>query len=494
MVAEARLLEQLDRDLERLADNCEANPLPDMDWTRKQQAFRDLVRTAGPEVAGRLFRAGNQVGKTIIGAALTIEAALAGGRGWKGWVVCTSWSQAVSVMEKVWELLPKGAITDRSHQRYNAEDGWGKDNPTITFRNGAVLRFKTTNQGPKALASGTIHWVWIDEPTQESCYRELCKRVRKHRGTVIITLTPVNLPCEWLRKLVDKASVREVHARLDADALTFVGTGQRMTLADGTPMDDDWIATERFNTPDAFVGVVCDGEWECRAEGVFFRTFDPAAHVRSAITWGPRTKRAWTLGIDYASADREFGQVAILSEVGTVPRADEKGATRWTDHYVHVRDEVFMPGSATLEEFAAAVLAMLARNGLTWAHLSKVYGDLPTRSRFDVKSNILFQREIAKQLRVPQRALKPTALGAKEGKRSSGSRDIGCRWIYRMLAQKRLLVHARCVELIKCFQLWDYSLDHPRKDGIDALRYGLRDAIFPFGGAVETYTIRNGRG
>jgi phage terminase large subunit-like protein len=466
----------------RLVAWCEDNPLEDMDWTRKQSEFRELVRVTGPEISAILFRAGNQIGKTIVGAALTIDACLSGGRGFEAWVVCTSWSQSVAIMTKVWSLVPKGQVVGA---RFRAKDGFGKDNPVLQFRNGAIMRFRTTGQGPEAFAGATIHWAWIDEPTGESIYRELQKRVRKNRGRIIITLTPVNLPCEWLRKLVEKGTIREVHAKLDADALTFVGSGRRMTLADGTPMDDAWISTERFNTPEAFVPVVCDGEWETRLEGVFFTVYDPAIHRGPVPRWAPSVKRYYALGIDYAAADREFGQVAILAEVGE--KAGVRGIRKTGDYSVYVHDEVFMSGASSLEEFADAVVNMIGRNGLRWESLGKVYGDLPTRSRFELKSNILLQRQIARVLQRPYAAVKPPIWGAKEGRRDKVVVDNGCRWLYALMAQRRFLLSPKCVELSKCLQQWDRTNDHPRKDGIDALRYALRDAIFPFGtGQTDT--------
>lgn len=467
---------------------CETNPLEDMDWTRRQAEFRELVRVAGPATAACLFRAGNQIGKTIVGAALTIEACLRGGHGFEAWVVCTSWSQSVAIMGKVWSLVPKSQVKGA---RYRSKDGFGKDNPVLEFRNGAVIRFRTTGQGPEAFAGATIHWAWIDEPTGEAIYRELQKRVRKHRGRIIITLTPVNLPCEWLRKLVEKGTVREVHARLDADALTFVGSGRRMTLADGTPMDDDWIATERFNTPDSYVPVVIDGEWDTRVEGVFFTNFNPAVHRGPVPRWSSSVRRYFSVGIDYAAADREFGQVAILVEVGE--KANIKGIRKTGDYVVYVHDEVFMSGASSLEEFADRIVDMLSRNGLRWESLRKVYGDLPTRSRFEVKSNILLQRQIARVLQRPYAAVKPEIWGAKEGRRDTTVVDNGLRWLYALIAQRRFLISPKCIELQKCFEQWDRSNDHPRKDGIDALRYALRDAIFPFGSgqsAPETYTVQ----
>lgn len=458
------------------------HPLDWMDWTRRQWQFLELLEA---ELCA-LFRAGNQVGKTIVGAGSTIAACLgydiATGRARpvpiEAWVVCTSWSQAVAIMSKVWALVPKDALAPGT--RFNLRTGFGKDTPAIVFRNGSVLRFKTTGQGAEALAGATVDWVWIDEPTDLDIFRELQKRVLRRRGKLILTLTPVNRPCEWLHELVEAGVIREVHAPMDADSLTFRKSGQRMRLLDDTPMDDAWIAEQRRITPSMFVPVVIDGEWETRPEGVFFTCFEEAKHVSALVRFrgNDKVKLRWYLGIDYAAADREFGQVAVLCRVMDSPRA----GTNEHDYWVYVVDEVVMNGVADSEEFAEELVGMLARQGIGWHDISLAHGDNPVTSRWEEKSNLNTMKAVAGRLRIPQKALRPRILNAKDGVRSSGSRDTGCRWLYSHLAKGRVMIHPRCTHLIKGMLTWDFGRDHTHCDVIDALRYALKRVVFPHGG------------
>ena len=482
-------LGDLEQALLTFAEHVDTHPLEWIDWTHKQWAFLDLV--SGCPLS--LFRAGNQVGKTMVGAALTIARCLGydlktGARltvPIEAWVVCTSWAQAVAIMGKVWSLVPKDTLA--RGQTYHPRRGFGKDNPALVFANGSVLRFRTTNQGAEALAGATIDWVWIDEPTDLDIFRELQKRIMRRNGKLIITLTPINRPCEWMHEMVDAAVIREVHAKLDAQALTFRNTNQRMRLADDTPMSDAWIEEMRRVTPPMFVPVVLDGEWETRPQGVFFKNFDPVRHVVGTVKFrqaeGSRIR--WYLGIDYAAADRDFGQVAVLSCVLQAPRK-----TGGHDVFVHVVDEVVMGGTATTDEFVDELLVMLARNGKQWRDLSAVYGDNPVSSRWEQKDNFRTLAAIAQRLRLSKDAILPRILNAKDGPRSSTLMDTGCRFIYELLAMRRLVVHPRCRTLIQGLEQWDYDPKHKFKDVVDGLRYSLKAVIFPYGSNSRQAVVR----
>ena len=475
-------LDAMERAMLGAVEHSEGHPLDWIDWTIRQAEYVALTSWC----AYSLFRAGNQVGKTYVGAALTIWACLGYHPGGaltrppiEAWVVCTSWSQAVAIMATVWDLCPKDVLAPG--QTFDRRRGFGKDNPALVFANGSIIRFRTTNQGAGALAGSTVDWIWIDEPTDEAIYRELQKRVMRRAGRLIITLTPVNRDCSWLAEMVTRGAIREVHARLDTAALTFSGSGELMTLLDGTPMDAAWIAEQRRVTPPLWVPVVLDGEWDAGVQGVFFANFDPAVHVSAAVRLrAPATaKLRWMLGIDYAAADRDYGQCAILCRVLEVPRANGGGVDCW----IYVVDEVVLGGAADSDEFAAELAAMLDRQGIQWSQIAYVHGDNPVASRWEEKSNVNTMRSMAQRLRVPQKALKPRILNAKDGVRSSGSLTHGCRYVYAALAKRRLMIHPRCTHLTKGLQTWDFTIDHPYKDVIDALRYALKRLIFPGGGS-----------
>jgi phage terminase large subunit-like protein len=472
------------RDLEALRSRIEAAPLEHIRWTPPQNTW---LTSPAPR---KLLRAGNQLGKTWSAMAEVIYRATGTHPHYAThkppveiWVVCTSWSQSVAIMRKFWDLVPRDVIRPT---RFDPRNGFGKDNPAVVFLNGSVVRFRTTNQGPEALAGATIHYVAVDEPCDEDIYRELDRRVLRNAGSIGITLTPINRPCGWLRELVEAGSIEEVHATLTVDNLTPTGASGPLRLLDGTPMDQDWIDLQRRLTPPSYAPVVLDGEWETRPFGVFFSCFDRARHINGAVRLDPaRGAIKWVLGIDYAAADRQYGQVGVLSQVQSY--ADDKGRRQ---ELIYVVDHAAMPGVASSEQFASEVASMLTRNGLRWRELASVYGDNPIATRWVEKSNLNTSRAMARELSIPLSALTPRILSAKDGSPSAGAMDTGCRYIYEGLAAGRIILHPRCEVLATGFEQWDYTRDHPLKDILDAFRYSLKDFIFRYGSGHSGTVVR----
>lgn len=462
----------------RVQARVENNPLRWVRWTKPQRLFHQL------QAKRKLFRAGNQIGKSWAGLAEAI---------WIGakchpyqaprpgpleiWIVCTSWSQSVAIMRKFHDLCPPEYIDARASSNFSFRNGYGKDNPAVIFLDGTVYRFRTTNQGPTALQGATIDHVHIDEPTDIDIYRELDRRVMRTGGTISITATPVNRDCTWLREMVEQGKIEEVHARMEAANFIPEGANDPLYLLDGTPMDQAWIDEQRRNTPAIFAPVVLDGEWDMRPEGVVFEKFDKGRHVSATARLNPqRGPVRWALGIDYSAADRDFGQVAVLAQVQQ--QTDEHGRKH---EAVLVVDSVVMPGIATNTQFADRVLDMLERQGLRWRDVYRVHGDNPVRSRFGIKSNIETMRAIAKRLGVAARSLQPRVRKAKDQTASAGTVTAGVRYLHVAMVERRFAIHPRNKLLIEAFETWDFDPKHPAKDRIDALRYALKPWIFPYG-------------
>jgi hypothetical protein len=233
--------------------------------------------------------------------------------------------------------------------------------------------------------------------------------------------------------------------------------------------------------PASWAGITLDGLWEMRPQGAWFAPiWSAASHVSdSAMLDG---ESYWHLGIDYASADRPQGLVAVLVRVEPT-RGD---AGRQSESII-VEDLVSLPGSATVTMFAVEIVKMLKRNGLQWRNLRTVYGDNPVQGRHEYKGNYDLTRRLALELQVAQTGISPRILGAKE-RMSGGSRDTGCRYLYEAMASQRLVVRSRCKVLIEAIESWDYTAQHPAKDRIDALRYALKDYIFPSGRQFASVT------
>lgn len=380
------------------------------------------------------------------------------------WVVCASWSQSVEIQRKFWEICDRDELDERTE--FDEVKGFKGKHPTVRYKNGSIVRFKTTRQGGLNLASATIHVVLIDEPTQQRVFEELRKRVARTNGVVIMTLTPINGPVDYLRELVAKGQISDHHYPLRPEYLVPVGAKSPLRLQDGTPMDAAWCERLRAETLEMEVPVIVDGEWEVRVVGRVFTKFDPrpnGAHITSAV---PAADLKICVGIDHGQKD--FKQCAVLVGV------DLAG-----DHpKVHVLDEYVGEGDTVPEQDARGILAMLRRWNLSWTDVNHARGDKPydgagKRLRVIRKSNTDLAGALRRELGLEYgQRLKPPILQAKTGDGGGrGSIDRGCTWLHRaMLRPGHFTVHPRCARLIEALEKWDYT-DSDYKDPIDALRY-----------------------
>ena len=455
-------------------------PLDYMRWLVPQERWLQMQ-------GDKLYRAGNQaLGKSTAGLAEVIWACLGTHPHYATKappvqvIVCSlNQSQSISIQSKCHDLIPQGVLADDCE--YNPKTGYGANRPLTRFANGSTIRWVTDDQGPRSVAGATVDLVLIDEPCSPEMMRELRKRVLVKAGRIVMTLTPINGPVQHIQAAVEAGHMPEVHAPLTVENLVHVDTGELRTLEDGTICDEQWIASMWAKEPASWAGITLDGLWEMRPQGAWFAPiWSAASHVSdSAMLDG---ESYWHLGIDYASADRPQGLVAVLVRVEPT-RGD---AGRQSESII-VEDLVSLPGSATVTMFATEIVRMLKRNGLQWRSLRSVYGDNPVQGRHEYKGNYDLTRRLALEMQVAQTGISPRILGAKE-KMSGGSRDTGCRYLYEALASQRLVIRSRCKVLIEAIESWDYTAQHPAKDRIDALRYALKDYIFPAGRQFASVT------
>jgi hypothetical protein len=453
------------------------HPLRFMRWTPPQQAF------LADDSRFKILCLGQQLGgKTTVGLADTIWRCLGShpyihlpprpvGRPFQAWIVCYSEAQSLQIQAKLWALLPKDQLHPATVYKGLSGGFMGK-HTSVTFKNGATIFFKTTKQGPQALASGTVDHVQVDEPTAEECWQELKGRVRRTNGTISATLTPINAPTEYLREEVDKGILSYHQFPLTQQNATPQGSQQPLALEDGTLITDEWIAGMRAETPEAVRDTVLDGRWEERGVDRYFDCFVQrqglaSSHVSEKV---PTGKFQLCLGIDHG--DRPGKQIALLIAVQEI---DSRYVRVWVlDEYV---DDT---GQAQPEQDAQGILDMLGRWGWGWENLDFAMGDrvhLPKSDRR--KSNRDLTQHLCDLLRV--RSLKPRIFTAKRGEgRGKGSVGVGARWLYLAMARPGAFsVQPRCKRFIEACNAWKGpGPDSPEKDPIDAARYGLDKYIF----------------
>jgi len=454
--------------LEELAAQVEADPAAWMAWLPGQHAFlSDPSRV-------RLFRAGNQsLGKTTAGLS-EVHFRCLGAHPFQrvaeppieAWILCASWSQSLAIQAKYHAIAQAHLIAET---RFDPVNGYHANRPTARYRNGSIVRFKTTQQSGLDLAGATIDVALFDEPpASPRIFEEVRKRLIRGKGggCLLLCLTPINAPTDWLKELVEEGQITDIHRPLTAKELIPVGETEPLRLPSGQPMDQDWIDDLRANTLPYAVPVVVDGEWEQRVAGRVFVAWDPTTMLIDQ----PPHAGTWKvcLGLDHGSK--------IGKQIGLLVFIDDSG-----DHdRLYVADEFVGVENGTTSDDAAGVLAMLRRNGISWKQLDYAWGDrLYLRGVVDRKSNIDFMREASRLMGIPHRQLSPMLKTVKRGKgRGRGSVDAGCRYLHQaMIRPGHFFIHPRCERLIESIDRWAYR-DDDWKDPIDALRYACQHQIF----------------
>ncbi len=484
-------LRSVRRQARRLKAAVDRRPLDQIRWLPSQFLWLSSTHPV------KLYRAGNQhLGKTTAGLGEVIYRCLGHHpfihvpkRPIEAWIICASWKQSLAIQKKLWDLLPKDLIEPAT--RFHPVNGFHANEPTVMFLNGSIIRFRTTNQGVLDLSSATIDVALFDEPPRSPrVFGEILKRVSKAGdGVVLLTLTPVNAPTDWLKALTVPSNeapnrppmVADFHARLTAENMIPVGSSTPIRLKDGTPCGQAWVDDEILNTLPHEVPVICHGEWDMRLEGPLFKAYrdsGPASHVSAELPEDVMLELRFST--DHGSGS-SFDEVALLVAV-------DHSAGGMHPH-VYVIDEYVSDEESTSEEDAAGFLAMLLRNGIEWWELDKAYGDRLYQSitdrRTTKKTNQRIMAAITAILaeRVGEEdpgweTLKPQIDTVKRGSgRGRGSVHEGCRYLHELMVRNRLSVSSRCTRLRQSLQRWE-GRDDEWKHMIDTLRYCLDDLVF----------------
>ncbi|WP_115419937.1 terminase large subunit [Ensifer sp. M14] len=185
--------------------------------TNRLRYYRPYARQAAFHLAGatfreRLFMAGNQLGKTLAGAA---EAAMHLTGDYPEWWAGRRFDRPITMIggsesheltrdgvqrllvgppmsEEDWGTgyIPKAAIV--SHTRRSSASG-ALDSVTVRHASGATstLLLKAYEQGRAKWQANTVDYVWFDEEPPEDVYFEGITRTNATGGSVAVTFTPL---------------------------------------------------------------------------------------------------------------------------------------------------------------------------------------------------------------------------------------------------------------------------------------------------------------
>lgn len=468
------------------------SPLKRFYWLPPQHAFLSWKPTRLQRAV--LLRAGNQAfGKTTCGLAEVIWRCL-GKHPFKevpeppieAWVICASYKQSIAIQEKCWDLLPKHRLAPGT--RFSKKNGFDANRPMVEFANGSIIRFRTTQQNSLDLAGATIDVALFDEPPSSMrIFGEVRKRLMDRAGVLLMTLTPINAPCEWLREECERGSVVDLHFRLELANLTPVGRKRLFRRSSGEVCDEEWIERVIRESIAEEVPVVCHGEWETRFEGRRFRAFVgthglPNSNVTKTY---PDKDLTLVVGIDHGNVGAN--QVAVLLGV------DETVRLPCGRHPVYVLDVAFAIKAATTpDNDAEDILEMLDRNGIEWNQLEYVFGDKETTGKADPssKGNSKLAAAIRRRLRARGQRMETQIHSAKRGVNAGpGSRRRGETWVhvqtvydgafqvYTGWSSREWSGYADTAKVVEAFNTYDGAVSSPVKHFIDAIRYGLKPWI-----------------
>lgn len=472
---EARLLALL----RQRVDDRRRHPIDHIAWLPLQRRFlSDPSRF-------KLIRAGNQtIGKTTPMLAEVVGRC----RGVhpsgvpvprppiEAWIVCASWQQSLGIQEKLAALLPWDELDPRT--AWSVEAGFTPlKSPVVKFRNGSLIRIKTTSQDAISFAGATIDVVGFDEPPANArLLTEAVKRLEDRGGVLLLSLTPINAPAEsleHLRKLCASGKIMDHWEQLTPASLIPEGHEHPICTGDGRPKDAAWIAQLSELCEEHEIPIVVHGAWEGGSSDRYFARWvssGPGAHVRADLP--PAPSLICALGVDHG--DRPGKQVAVLILIDeTDPEAPQ----------VCIVDEYTDPtGLATPADDARGILEMLRRNDLRWDELDYAHGDrvhMPGSAQ--QKSNKDLAAQVTKQLKAAgaplPRGLVPMLETVKRGENRRGSLSVGQRYLTTLVNRGRLRVHPRCERVIAAFEHY-MGKDDDWKDPIDAVRYALDPWIF----------------
>jgi len=439
-------------------------------WWRGTIPQNQFLRDPAPI---KLLLGGNQVGKTSASCALLVYHCLGLHPHYavdpppiEAWIVTHSIEQSRTIQQKLWDMLPKDQLADSVE--FVRGRGFRGVTPIVTFANGSIIRIKTANQG-LGLASASCSLVVIDEPVPAEVFNECLARTLRggaggRSGTLAISMTPVgNVDVHYIKDMVDKKQISCTRAPLTVQATTPEGLAPLLSQAQIDNITAGYLPIDR----EARIS----GSFDVTPHGVIFDKFDPATMIINRPC-PPSKVYKYSVGIDHGTAPGS--QCAILTAINMQDPQNPE---------VYILGEYVSGGSATPEDHARGILAMLKRHHIKpelcrWTGDGDHYGG---RGKTGMHmSNLVLMRAFERVMGLHHRCLTFTIRKAKKARHSV---YFSASMIYAIMSRKKFFVHADCQRLIQSIQNWTMKRDSSQRSKdrwghcIDAMRYAVLQTI-----------------
>ena len=338
--------------------------------------------------------------------------------------------------------------------------GWnGGRARVIILENGSTCELRSLQDEPAAHSGKSLHVVAFDEPPTLAHYVENAARLvdTAPDSVMIIAATMVNSPIEWLRRMVqgeepDPGPGRHEHP-----------SGWTQIVATFSQQNCPWYSAEQVKQ---WLSIMRSSPWawgqriEAAWDGVTPDRLFVGVSEETFKIEAPSGQVRIGLGIDHGLA--VGGQAAILIAY--------RGTRCW------VLDEYQNTTTATPEDDAAGILAMLARQRIRPTDVDLCVGDIGSvRGYIGWRINEALEGEFRKQTdgkRAPFRIEAPD--------KTPGSVEWGIRCVNYGALRGDITIHPGCTGLMHSLRHWkggkkghDGGLSHLP----DAFRYILTAAI-----------------
>ena len=408
----------------------------------------------------KLFRAGNQLGKTLAGCVEVLWRCLGRHRYYETqdppievWIICHSMEMSVALQSKLQALIPPETLHPSTE--FVPGKGFRGKTPLVRFKNGSMIRIKTTSQNSLGLASATIDYILIDEPPSREVWGELQLRIFRNRGSVGLTMTPIGRNVDWLKDLVEDGKVSDHCYTLSEENTRPEGAlFPLVTQQEIDKLSEILLPFERAQR--------LEGAWEGTPEGRIFECYDTTKMYGDHL---PRGSFKYGVGIDHGGGAGQ--QVAVLVAVAKEDLGKGK---------VWIIDESAATDPTAPEDDARAILGMLRRNGLRLEDIELWRGDRPYPGRRGVgtKSNSLLEKWIIKLAHA--RSRQKQRLRIMHPRKFAGSVEYGSRILHSTMVRGEFWCRPEAHQVDHSLRMWT-GADDEHKHAIGAVRYIVVDLL-----------------
>lgn len=302
---------------------------------------------------------------------------------------------------------------------------------------------------------------------------ELRARVTRTRGDMLLTLTPIGAPVDYLKQMVEDKIISEHVGVMSVENCWPEGfKTPLLSQADIDALAKSYLSLDREAR--------MNGSWDAGIpEGRIFDAFteemisdlEPTASFYDDHGREVQKEFIWSVGIDHGHD--VSSQAAILS---CIDMTDPQ------DPIVYVVDEYISDGAGA-NKHARGILQMLRRNNLEVADITRWTGDRRhggTKKGDGRMSNGMLMSGFAHELGYLRTGL---PFKIKTAYKPKWSLLYGCQVIHERMINGKFQIFPACKTTIQSLRLWarksngliDTLSEH--KHSIDAMRYGIMPII-----------------